>query len=507
VRILVWHGWVLEGSGSNVIAARLAAVWRAAGHDVALLCQEPHPERYGWIDAHGEIDGAGPSGLIEQPGPIGAGRCVMLRPRIGPTLPTFVLDRYEGFEDVRRFVDLTDDELEAYIHANVEAVRRAAAWHRSEFVLLGHAVPGGVIGRRSVGPGGYVVGIHGSDLEYAVRPQGRYRALAREGLEAARAVLGPSAEVLARCARLVPEMRELGRVVAPGVDVERFHPRPRAEALLDVAARLAQDPDTARGRPAALDDEVERAIGARDGAAIDALAASYDQDVPEPGVAARLRALATSEVPIVGYLGKLIPPKGVELVLAAQPSLRVSVQALIVGFGSDREWLAALSIALRRGDVEAVAWLANERAMPISDGRDVPRHDEVRAVTFTGRLDHRYAPDALAAMDVQVVPSIVEEAFGMVAAEGAAAGTLPLVARHSGLAEVAGALEAEVRRPGLFSFEPGAEALRGVTAGIKRLLSLEPGEREELRLGVSGFVGREWTWERTASRTIAAAAG
>ena len=106
-------------------------------------------------------------------------------------------------------------------------------------------------------------------------------------------------------------------------------------------------------------------------------------------------------------------------------------------------------------------------------------------VTFTGRLDHRYAPEALAAMDVQVVPSILDEAFGMVAAEGAAAGALPLVARHSGLAEVAAALEAEVRRPGLFSFAPGEGAADRLAAGIERLLSLPHEERDELRRGVS----------------------
>ena len=47
----------------------------------------------------------------------------------------------------------------------------------------------------------------------------------------------------------------------------------------------------------------------------------------------------------------------------------------------------------------------------------------------------------------------------MVAAEGAAAGALPLVARHSGLAEVAAALEDAAAAPGLFSFEPGKDAV------------------------------------------------
>ena len=505
MRILVWHGWTLEGSGSSVVTARTSESWRAAGHDVLLLCQERHADRYPWIDADGEVDGNGPNGLTERSDRRGAGRCVLLRPRVGPTLPVFVVDRYEGFDDVRAFVDLTDDELEVYLQANVEALGAAAEWHGSEAVVMGHAIPGPVIGRRALGPGRYVAKIHGSDLEFAVRLQDRYRELAREGLGGARAVLGPGAEVLERCARLVPEMRDLARIVQPGVDVASFRPRPRAEALIDVADRLELDPETARGRPSELDEQVERALDARDATALDAIATTYAQEVPEPGAAAGLRALAGDTSPIVGYLGKLIPQKGVELVLAAHRALRADTEALIVGFGSYRDWLAALEIALRRGDGGGLEWLREVRAMPIGDGLQDPRPTGSRGVTFTGRLDHRYAPGALAAMDILVVPSILSEAFGMVAAEGAAAGALPLVARHSGLAEVAAALEAEVSRPGLCSFEPGEGAVERLIEGLERLLSLASQERDELRLAMSAFVGREWTWDRTASKILAAA--
>ncbi|MGZ8662925.1 MAG: hypothetical protein ACXWYI_12705, partial [Actinomycetota bacterium] len=276
MRILIWHGWLLEGSGSNIGTARTVEAWRAAGHDVVLLCQERHPERYPWIDAVGVVDGHGPNELTVLPSTRGegVGRCVLLRPTIGPTLPVFVVDRYEGFDDVRRFVDLPDDELEAYLRANVEALRAAVEWHGSEVVVTGHAIPGAAIGRRALGAGRYVAKIHGSDLEYAVRLQERLRELAREGLGAARAVIGAAAEVLERCADFVPDMRDLGRVVAPGVDVEAFRPRPRAEALADVADRLAGDPDTAGGRPTGTDAQVERALEARDAAALDAIAAT-----------------------------------------------------------------------------------------------------------------------------------------------------------------------------------------------------------------------------------------
>ena len=183
--------------------------------------------------------------------------------------------------------------------------------------------------------------------------------------------------------------------------------------------------------------------------------------------------------------------------LAAQRRLTRETEALIVGFGSYREWLAALAISFRRRDDASIAWLRDVRVMPIEAA---PPGGGNGAVTFTGRLDHRYAPDALAAMDVLVVPSILEEAFGMVAAEGAAAGALPLVARHSGLAEVAAALESEVGRPGLFSFEPGS--VEGLAEGLERLLALPSEERADIGAGISAFVRREWTWEQTAAKIL-----
>jgi glycosyltransferase involved in cell wall biosynthesis len=507
VRILVWHGWLLEGSGSNVATARIVEVWRAQGHDVLLLCQERHPERYPWIDAHGTVARDGISELAPNPSAASApGRCVLLRPDIGATLPVFVVDHYEGFDRVSPFVELTGEELEAYLRANTEAMRAAAGSHEPEIAFVGHGIPGAAIGGRALGAGRYVAKIHGSDLEYAIRPQERYRELAREGLEAARAVVGPSHEALARCAELVPEMRELARVVPPGVDVSAFRPRPRADALRQVASLLDENQDAVRGRPSSLDAEVERALDARDGTAIAALFETYDEDVPEPDAAGRLRALAERREPIVGYLGKLIPQKGVELLLEALPALRHDTVALVVGFGSDRDWLAALTIGLRRGDRAALEWLRDAGGLPVDPSATPLPTGNHPDVTFTGLLDHRYAPRALASLDVQVVPSILQEAFGMVAAEGAASGALPMVARHSGLAEVAAALETEVGRPELFSFEPGEGAVRRLASGIDRLLSLPNDEREELRRAVSSFVAEHWTWERTAAGLLAAAA-
>jgi glycosyltransferase involved in cell wall biosynthesis len=296
--------------------------------------------------------------------------------------------------------------------------------------------------------------------------------------------------------------------VSPGVDVDAFRPRSRAEALRETAALLARDPDVARGRSGRIGTEVVRALERRDAKRLDALAGEYDQAVPDADAAERLRALAAREGPVAGYFGKLIPQKGVERLLAAARGSAADPAVLVVGFGTHREWLEALAVALRSDDAAALGWLARTMAPPEDPAQIaevVPGAAGPFDVTFTGRLDHRYAPGALAAMDVLVVPSVMDEAFGMVAAEGAAAGALPLVARHSGLAEVARALEAAVARPGLFSFGPGPDAVANLRRGLDRLLLLPLGEREELRREVVAFVAREWSWRRTAERLLEAA--
>jgi glycosyltransferase involved in cell wall biosynthesis len=476
VRVLLWHGWLLEGSGSNVVTARVTEELRTEGHDVLLLCQDPRAAGASFVDATGVVDASGVSALSPTGARPGPGRAVVLKPDIGPLLPVFVVDEYEGFQ-VKRFVDLTEPELSRYLERNISALRAAAAWFQPQAVIAGHAIPGAPVARRALGHDIYVAKIHGSDLEYAVRLQDRYRDLAREGLAGARAIVGPTRDALRRVAEVVPSIDRPTHVVPPGVDTSLFHPRARREALLDAADRLDADPDTERGRPDAFDAEVSVATAAGDTASLDELALRYDQDAPDPGASSRLRALAEWDGPLVGSFGKLIPQKGVELLVDAIGRLPGSFRCVIVGFGLYRERLAALVSS--RG---------------LSD-----------RVIFTGRLDHRYAPEVLAALDVLVVPSVLEEAFGMVAAEGAAAGALPLVAGHSGLAEVAGALEGAVGRPGLFSFEPGPDAGARIAHGVRALLAIPTGDRARLRRRVAAFVRSEWTWRRTAERLLEAA--
>jgi glycosyltransferase involved in cell wall biosynthesis len=121
---------------------------------------------------------------------------------------------------------------------------------------------------------------------------------------------------------------------------------------------------------------------------------------------------------------------------------------------------------------------------------------------FTGPFEHRHLVHLLALADVCVVPSIFPEAFGMVAAEAAAAGCPPLVARHSGLAEVADGLEAEYPEAlrHLASFASGdADDLR---AKLQELLALPAEARAELATAARRAAVTRWSWKSVADRLL-----
>src|ERR1022692_4727347 len=93
VRILIFHGYLLGGTGSNVYNARLAEALVGLGHEVHLLSQDRHPQEHPFVDAVGDWDGGAPSvrpvhqGASDRPV-----RCPVYRPDIGGLLPVYVAD-------------------------------------------------------------------------------------------------------------------------------------------------------------------------------------------------------------------------------------------------------------------------------------------------------------------------------------------------------------------------------------------------------------------------------
>src|SRR3954453_14241067 len=127
VRVLIFHGYLLRGTGSNIYNASLARALVREGHEVHLLCQERHTEGLDFVDGE---------------------HCTVHVPDIGGVLPVYVADTYEGFEAIP-FADLTDEQLDTYLKANVAAVKEVVEPQISNVALAKRLVMGPVILARS----------------------------------------------------------------------------------------------------------------------------------------------------------------------------------------------------------------------------------------------------------------------------------------------------------------------------------------------------------------------
>jgi glycosyltransferase involved in cell wall biosynthesis len=450
MRVLVFHGYMLRGTGSNIYNANLARALASLGHEVHLLCQDRETRIEG-VEIH--------------------------NPDIHGLLPVYVKDPYEGFE-VKAFPELSDAELDRYIDANVSAVREVASQAGGiDVALANHLVMGpAILARADIAP--FAAKIHGSALEYTVKPHPRFLPYAREGMEAAAGVLVGSrhtAESLWAALPDVPGLREKTRLGPPGVDTDVFGPRGAGGGGASCSGTPARAPRR------------------------------------------------------VVYVGKLIVSKGVDLLLAAWPLVRANhsdARLEIAGYGEYEGALRELLAALEAGDlsqareVAAAGWAlegGEEKPLPILSafladspaGYGEAAKGAAGSVEFIGRLEHDEVAELLPGAEALVMPSTFPEAFGMVAAEAAACGVLPVSAGHSGMLEVSRqlqeALPIEVGRLTSFPVEIGA--VEAIAERLDSWLALPGEKRAEARGALVETARRLWSWEGVARGAITAARG
>jgi glycosyltransferase involved in cell wall biosynthesis len=548
MRILIFHGYLLEGTGSNVYNARLAAALVGLGHEVHLLSQDRRPERQPFVDAVGDWE-QGSLRVRELRGDV---RCTVYRPDIGGLLPVYVADAYDGIQ-ARTFARCSAQEIDRYLAANVAAVREVAARVCPEVALANHLIMGPAILARALDGVPYAVKVHGSALEYTVKPEPeRFLGYAREGLVGARAILVGSRHTAhslwtALADRDLPARTRLG---PPGVDVHHFRPvgegereREPERAVWALAARLRA------GACAAAAERLESR----------ATVTGASRPAEPPSAFARdelAAAQALERVPaavdgersrLVAFVGKLIVSKGVDLLLAAWPLVLERVPAatlVVVGFGAYRPTLERLQAALATGRLQEAVDIARAGRALESAGEDAAegsaprdavsatplRHllaflqgldGERRArylqaasglserIVFCGRLEHAELAELLPACEALVVPSTFPEAFGMVAAEGAACGALPVSAAHSGLAEVSDVLARAVPAQAApwLSFAVDDCAVPSLAACVTGWLLADERLRARTRAGLVATVREHWSWEGVARGVLAAAQG
>ena len=512
MRIIMTHGYMLSGTGSNIYVQNLCRALVHEGHDVHLICQEPDALSFDFVGKHAKVDGEKVEDVGEQETSY-PGLCVVYEPEIGDLLPVYVYDDYPGWR-VKTFLDLTQAELDDYLGRNEEAVRAVLSVSGAEAVVTNHSVPGPLIARRALQGSDvpYVSIVHGSCLQYVSRRSEMYMGLTREGLEGARNIVALSADSAGTIAEDFPDLTDRTEALPGGVDTELFDPD-----ALDLAITGDLNGGNGRGpeQRSSLQDALKSSGNAGElASAIREIMGSYDARAHDVDAGERLQSFLDRDGPIVVYVGKLIHSKGVHSLISAFATVRreTGARLLIIGFGTFREGLEALTESLSAGDEATVERLA-EMGKLLEGGPAGPMEhfgltDELLGdaagmeddVLFTGPIYHGELTKLLPAADVAAVPSIFPETFGLVAAEFAASGVVPFVADHSGLKEAGGI----VGRGLPFDLRVGMDGFEANLAkALTDYLELPEDERRRCEEDVRRNCVEDLSWGTLAEKLVA----
>jgi len=145
-------------------------------------------------------------------------------------------------------------------------------------------------------------------------------------------------------------------------------------------------------------------------------------------LAAFRRGYARTDQPIVYYVGRMVPQKGISTIIEAAP--------LVL-----REWPGVKFVLAGGGHVDDLRAKAN--ALGVSEN-----------IIFTGRVPDEVRDGLFKVADVAVFPSVYEP-FGIVALEAMAAGTPVVVSDVGGLSEVVDMHETGIK---VYPSDPGSLA-------------------------------------------------
>ena len=173
----------------------------------------------------------------------------------------------------------------------------------------------------------------------------------------------------------------------------------------------------------------------------------------------------------------------------------------------DAREIARLGWALEGGEERELEILSAFFADP-PEGYAEMAKGAAGSVEFVGRLEHHQVAELFPRAEAAVMPSTFPEAFGMVAVEAAACGSLPVSAGHSGMLEVSRQLADELppESAGLVSFPVEIGAVEQIADRLNRWLDLSEEERAVARAALVGTVGRLWSWEGVARGVLSASA-
>lgn len=531
LKIALYHGYELTGSGSNEYTRYLSRTLAQLGHEVSIICGEPDPAAHPFVSravAHA-VDGT-PTDLFSREKTLLAPVTLHQLPRTS-VMPVFITDQQrEG--NVKTFLELSEDELEEYHRAMVATLTRALEDERPDVLHVNHLIYQPVVAAeacRNADVPFYVVP-HGSAIEYTIEKDERFRDLARVGLTASAGIAWISREVRERVQRiysdLIPEIEAKSHLSGVGTDTSLFTPLPARErrASLDQLATL----HIPGGKTAAQRAELRERLDAGDIECTRAYWDAYNHKLADDDLPDILRRIPV-EQDLLFFVGSMTYGKGIQSLIAALPGIlarRPDTHLVLVGSGTFREVLEALIHSLatanemlfdelvRRGrdlersdmsgsleDLESYASVPANRAILFDRGVELAEH-----IHIIGRLDHAKLRCVFPCCRIAVFPSVIKEASPLVFAEAMANGVLPTGSYHSGLRDGLDDLQPDIPADIWQCMKLESDPTRRIGSIVENLCGLlESLEKEDLSPVLRRIAEERCDWTAVAQQLAEAA--
>lgn len=457
MRIGIYHGFELRGSGSNEYTAYLSHALADAGHDVHVICRETHAETFPFVRCvcDWKTDGLSRETVIDHNRP---SVTVHVLPNAS-VQPVYLTDKQRR-GPVKAFIEMTDQEIQEYHDLNVVVLTQILKSIELDVLHCNHVVyqPVAALEAAQNVRVPVVVYPHGSAIEYTVKKDERFKKITADVLANCDGLIIGNREVTNRLLNLYPSLAdEINRklsIVGVGVDTSLFHPVTR-DAREQSVMQL-EYPKDAYGKAPQHVQQLHEKLEEQGVSAVREFWNAYHQKEPDTDIRTKLTSIDWHE-PVLLFVGALTAGKGLQSLIAAMPLVREkhpTAKLLIVGSGSYRETLEALIYALQTGN-EALfdelcdKGMALDRFASGGSWTDVQNFTKERgfkniadaasdlseAVLFLGRLDHDRLCHLYPCADIAVFPSVVPEAYPLVFMEALSNGVFPIVSYFSGFTD------------------------------------------------------------------------
>lgn len=467
----ILHGYLLEGSGSNIWTRSIVRSLCKNGETVHLICQENHPENYDFIAECHHYSDDSVEIKLDREVPY-KGKCIMHKPQLGNTLPVYVWDKYEEFSNVIPMTELSNSEIEDYIERNTKVVLKIINDYGLTVLHVNHAVLMSVVAYQvnKITSTPFAIMPHGSAIEYAVKKDQRFLDLATKTFDSAKKIFVVSQEMEDRVSSIfqsIPNINQKMVHLNLGVDTNIFKPILPELRYKNFEKLFQKLKDLPRGKndkqSSILREKIKSDLQLKEFNKIINSATNYQMKSPDVDVEAKLKKIDWANDKLILFVGRLITGKGIQSIITALPLIfhqHSNARLIIVGHGPLREAMEILIWALATNERELVKKIITwgkslegdlDNKSPFEDilafFNQLEKNNELDSyyekagkfltsdkIIFTGYLEHEALCHLYPCCDVAIFPSVIMEAGPLVFLEALASGCFPLGTYFGGMA-------------------------------------------------------------------------